>query len=126
MKKIIPILMLVVALSLSGCSYNDAKNSTVNTNKNAKTDIVNVSVNKFYNGKDGFSLSIPSGNDSTCIWTYEGGSASVPYSVTTNANTATEKHTITFISDTRDSYSNFKVTCVDDFGNQYIGIFPVN
>lgn len=77
-----------------------------------------VQVTKFYDGRDGYSVSIPGGNSSTCIWTYEGGSAAVPYSETTEARTATEKHTIH-----DDGYSNWKVTCVDDFGNNYVGIF---
>ena len=52
--------------------------------------------------------------------TYVDGNAAIPYSETTQAKTATEKHTI-HISDTA---TDWKVSCVDDFGNQYTGIFP--
>ena len=125
MKKTMGIFSLfLLVFVLGGCSYNISKDQTSNTDKNIAVQAKTVDVGTFYNGEDGFSLSIPSGNSSTCIWTYEGGSASVPYSITTNANTATEKHIITFASGTRDSYANFKVSCVDDFGGQYIGIFP--
>lgn len=125
MKKVIKFFSLfLLVFILGGCSYKIVKDQTSNTDKKIAVQVKIVDVNTFYNGEDGFSLSIPSGNDSTCIWTYEGGSASVPYSITTNANTATEKHIITFVSGTRDSYANFKVSCVDDFGGQYIGIFP--
>lgn len=78
-----------------------------------------VQVTKFYDGENGYSLSIPGGNSSTCIWTYEGGSGRIPYSETTEARTATEKHTIHDFG-----YSNWKVSCVDDFGDSYTGFFP--
>jgi len=125
MKKVIGIFSLfLLVFVLGGCSYKTIKDQVNDTNKNIVVQAKTVNVSAFYNGDDGFSLSISSGNNSTCIWTYEGGSASVPYSITTNANTATEKHSITFGSGTRDLYSNFKVSCFDDFGNQYVGVFP--
>jgi hypothetical protein len=93
---------------------------TINVAPDNKINATTVPVGTFYDGKNGFSLSIPSGNQSTCIWTYSAGSAQVPYSITTDAKTATEKHTISVYGDE----DNLKVTCVDDFGNNYIGSFP--
>lgn len=81
-----------------------------------------VMVASFYDGQEGYSVSVPGGNSSTCIWTSEGGNASVPWSQTTQAVTATEKHTVRVVD--MALFRNWKVTCVDDFGNQYIGIFP--
>ncbi len=125
MKKVIKVFSLfLLILVLGGCSYKIVKDQTSDTNKNIVVQANVVDVNTFYDGEDGFSLSIPTGNSSTCIWTYEGGSASIPYSITTNASTAVEKHTISFVAKTRDSYANFKVSCVDDFGSRYIGVFP--
>lgn len=88
-----------------------------------------IRVGNFYNGEFGYSLSVPSGNNSTCIWNWAGGNARVPYSETTYANTATEKHVLSFgKAPNGDAIENWgydwKVTCLDDFGNQYIGIFP--
>ena len=124
MKKftLIAAFMFVSLFLLTGCSQTN--DPTVNVKPDVKVAATTVKVGTFYNGKDGFSLSIPSGNNSTCIWTYAGGSAQVPYSITTKANTATDKHIITFDTDTKDLFDNFKVSCVDDFGNQYIGVFP--
>lgn len=76
-----------------------------------------LDVTKFYNGKDGYSLSVPTGNQSKCIWTWESGNASVPNIIGTTANSATEKHTIEWHTDSR----NLTVNCVDDFGNLYKG-----
>ncbi len=108
-------------------------NPVTDVQPNTKVNATTVQVSEFYNGQYGFSLSIPSGNTSTCTWTWAGGSADVPYSQTTYANTATEKHTITFGTspngegvDIAGSLYDFKVTCVDDFGNQYTGVFPSN
>ncbi len=95
---------------------NDA---TVDTKIDIKVQATTVQVSKFYNGEDGYSLSIPTGNRSTCVWTWEGGSGAIPDSATTYAETATEKHTHTYYGE-----SNYKVNCFDDFGNQYVGIFP--
>ncbi|MGD0576869.1 MAG: hypothetical protein ABSA74_02230 [Candidatus Staskawiczbacteria bacterium] len=93
---------------------------TIDVKTNTKISATTVNVATFYDGQNGYSVSIPSGNSSTCIWTYVDGNAAIPYSETTQAKTATEKHTI-HISDTA---TDWKVSCVDDFGNQYTGIFP--
>jgi hypothetical protein len=93
--------------------------SDINSETNIKIEVTAVKVNSFYNGEEGFSLSIPSGNNSTCIWTYSGGNAVIPYKEITNANTATGKHTI-LSSD----FYDFMVLCVDDWGNRFIGVFP--
>lgn len=100
-------------------TQNNQANPTTNVKPNTQISATTVNVAKFYDGQDGYSLSIPSGNRSTCIWTYAGGSADIPYSQTTSANSATEKHTIYSYD-----YYDWKVSCVDDFGNQYTGIFP--
>jgi hypothetical protein len=81
-----------------------------------------VDVGRFYDGLDGFSISIPSGNISVCVWTYNAGSGVIPNLITTEARTATEKHTISVYGDEGD----LKVFCVDDFGDKYIGVFPEN
>lgn len=123
-KKVQILLLVILSLSFYGCSSKTVENPTTKVSPNTIVEATRVQVGTFYNGNDGFSLSIPSGNNSTCIWTYDGGSASVPNSITTNANTASEKHAITFPPGTKDLNYNFKVSCVDDFGNQYVGVFP--
>jgi hypothetical protein len=100
-------------------SQNKQTNPTIDVKSDTKVNATTVKVATFYNGQDGYSLSIPSGNKSTCIWNYEGGSADIPYMEITNANSATEKHTIIIY----DNY-NYRVNCFDDFGNQYVGVFP--
>lgn len=123
MKKQTVVLLLLVSVILMGvgCS-KQVENPTISVKPNIKVEATSVNVAKFYDGKDGLSLSIPSGNRSTCVWTWAAGSGHIPYSVTTNAETATEKHTITVYGDEED----LKVSCFDDFGNQYVGIFPSN
>lgn len=105
--------------------------SSTSKDNGAQESITTVQVTTFYDGENGYSLSIPSGNNSTCIWNWTGGNAAIPYSETTYANTATEKHTLTFgkapngeaVSISGVGY-DFKVTCLNDFGNQYTGAFP--
>lgn len=116
---VIIILLFIGAIYWAYTNQSAPNNPTVNVKSNTQVQATTVQVGMFYDGKNGYSLSIPSGNTSTCIWTYAGGSAAVPYSTTTVARTATEKHTI-YSSD----FYDWKVSCVDDFGNQYIGIFP--
>ncbi|MSU74608.1 hypothetical protein EXS57_02405 [Candidatus Kaiserbacteria bacterium] len=83
-----------------------------------------LNVSKFYDGSEGWSVSVPTGNQSICSWTYAGGSGAVPYIDTTRANTATEKHVLRFEYG-MDFLYDFKVTCTDDFGDEYIGKFPI-
>ncbi len=116
--------LVVIIILIAGGVYWYSQNSSVhNPTLDVKTDTsikaTTVQVGTFYDGKDGYSLSIPSGNSSTCIWTYTGGSAAIPYSETTYARSATEKHTIYSYD-----YYDWKVSCVDDFSNQYVGVFP--
>lgn len=128
MNKITKILFFTtLVFVLSGCSYKIVKETnkvikdpTITAKNDIKIDATIVDVGRFYNGQNGLSLSIPSGNMSTCIWTYNAGSGRIPNSITTDARTATEKHTISVYGDEED----LKVTCVDDFGNNYIGVFP--
>jgi hypothetical protein len=97
-------------------------NPVIDVNPDTKTDTTLVKIGKFYDGQDGFSLSIQSGNSSVCIWTWEAGSGRIPDLIITEANTALEKHTRTTYPEETDN----KVTCVDDFGNIYVGDFPDN
>ncbi|MGA3114318.1 MAG: hypothetical protein ABSF90_07790 [Syntrophobacteraceae bacterium] len=87
------------------------------TNKTSK-----VKVGKFYDGQEGYFLSIPTGNQSRCVWVWAGGTASAPDMQVTSARTATEKHAIRFPD--MSWLNHFKVYCVDDFGNLYEGSFP--
>lgn len=92
------------------------ENTTINSGPKVST----VKVQKIYNAYgDFYSLSIPTGNSSTCVWNYTGGSGAIPYSETTQA-TAMEKHNLQFWGGTYD----YQVNCFDDFGNQYKGVFP--
>jgi len=129
MKSLKSIVIIIIIILVGSLIYWVGTNSNKQSaTGNPVTDIKTgtqiqatiVQVSTFYNGQDGYSLSIPSGNNSTCVWNWEGGSADIPYSKTTYANTATEKHTIT----TYEGNYNYKVNCFDDFGNQYVGVFP--
>ena len=115
--------VVVVILIVAGIYWfstnNGGHNPTLDVKTNTEVKATTVQVGTFYDGKEGYSLSIPSGNSSTCIWTYTGGNAAIPGSETTYARSATEKHTVY----TYELY-DWKVSCVDDFGNQYIGVFP--
>jgi hypothetical protein len=95
-------------------------NPTIDVKTNIQVPATTVKVGTFYNGQDAYSLSIASGNNSICLWNYTGGSGAIPYIETTQAKTATEKHTLLLYGGTYD----YKVNCFDDFGNQYVGIFP--
>lgn len=117
---IIVAVIVAVGVYWASTSLNTGKNPTIDVQPNTKVQATTVQVGTFYDGKDGYSLSIPSGNSSTCIWNYTGGNAAIPYSETTYARSATEKHTIYSYD-----YYDWKVTCLDDFGNQYTGVFPI-
>ena len=91
----------------------------VTPTSNKKINIVDVYKDNKW-GLLGYTLSIPTGNTSTCVWTYAGGSGAVPYSKTTTANI---NHFLEV--DYTSNYYDFKVSCIDDFGNQYEGQFPL-
>ncbi len=110
--------VVIVVLAIWGVTSLFNKKPTV------KVSATEVQVSRFYNGEEGYSLSIPTGNTSTCTWTWTGGNAQIPNSQTTFASTATSKHTLGFPNGTLSFNSDFKVSCVDDFGSQYIGLFP--
>ena len=85
-----------------------------------------IQITEFYNGQEGYSLSISKANNSTCIWTWVAGNGSIPDSQITHINrNAIEKHFVLF-GNYRDEQWDYKVSCVDDFGNIYTGIFPIN
>ena len=67
-------------------------------------------------------LVLPTGNQSRCIWVWEGGNHAIPYIEVTSARTAREKHALRFPEIS--GFYNFKVHCLDDFGNVYEGSFP--
>ncbi|NBD73909.1 hypothetical protein GVX82_02620 [Patescibacteria group bacterium] len=109
----------VVAVAAYWIGSNQAVNNpTFDVKTGSSVKAANVSVGTFYDGKEGYSVSIPSGNTSTCLWNYTDGNAAIPYLETTNARSATEKHTIY-------SYTgwDWQVLCADDFGNYYTGTF---
>ena len=101
-------------------NQQQSSNSTTDVGSNVRVEATPVQVTSFYDGEYGYSVSIPGGNRSTCVWNWEGGNAAIPDSTTTYANTATEKHTVVHYGNSH----NFKVNCFDDFGNQYVGVFP--
>lgn len=116
--------MFLIVILIAGGAYwysqnSGVHNSTLDVKTDTKVSATTVQVGTFYDGKDGYTLSIPSGNSSICAWNYTGGSAAIPYIETTQARSATEKHTIY-----KYDYYDWKVSCVDDFGNQYVGVFP--
>ena len=115
--------IIVIAVVAGGIywasTHSTLNNPTIDVKTNTKVSATTVQVGTFYDGKDGYTLSIPSGNSSICTWNYTGGSAAIPYIETTQARSATEKHTIYSYD-----YYDWKVSCVDDFGNQYVGVFP--
>jgi hypothetical protein len=116
--------LVVIIILIAGGIYwysqnSGVKNPTLDVKTDTKVLATTVQVGTFYDGKDGYTLSIPSGNSSICTWNYTGGSAAIPYIETTQARSATEKHTIYSYD-----YYDWKVSCVDDFGNQYVGVFP--
>ncbi|MCU0660162.1 MAG: hypothetical protein MUD00_00915 [Candidatus Pacebacteria bacterium] len=116
------IILIVIAIIGGGAYWlgnSQSKNPTIDVKTNTTIKATGVLVGTFYDGKEGYSLSIPSGNSSTCIWTYIGGNAAIPGSETTYARSASEKHTIYSYD-----YYDWKVSCMDDFGNQYTGTFP--
>ena len=116
--------LVVIIILIAGGIYwysqnSGVKNPTLDVKTNTQVKATTVPVGTFYDGKDGYTLSIPGGNSSICTWNYTGGSAAIPYIETTQARSATEKHTIYSYD-----YYDWKVSCVDDFGNQYVGVFP--
>ena len=113
------IILIVAGIFYFFGDFQNKNNPTIDVKTDTTIKVSSVEVGTFYDGKNGYSLSIPSGNSSSCIWTYTGGNAAIPYSITTQAISATEKHTV----HSYDFY-NWKVFCVDDFGNLYVGIFP--
>ena len=86
---------------------------TVNANENTVPIYTNIA--------GSFYLTIPRGNKSTCTWTWVAGSGAIPYSQTTYA-LAGQQHTITIPGVEGSTVDDFKVTCVDDFGDQYVGV----
>lgn len=117
------VVVIIITATLGSSNVTDqpvSGNPTIDVNPNVKVEATQVQVASFYDGEYGYSVSIPSGNRSTCVWNWEGGNAAIPDSTTTYADTATEKHTVTHYGNNH----NYTVNCFDDFGNQYVGVFP--
>lgn len=86
-----------------------------------KNNAIPVLVTKYSSpNSEGFNLSIANGNESTCVWNYEGGTGRIPYSETTKAQSGSF-HVLAFEPLGMDFLYGFGVTCVDDFGNTYTG-----
>lgn len=115
----IVVVVIVAAMAYWIGSNQTIDNPTFDVKADSSVKASNVQVGTFYDGKEGYSISIPSGNSSTCLWNYTDGNGAIPYLETTSARNATEKHTIY-------SYTgwDWKVLCADDFGNYYNGTFP--
>jgi len=77
---------------------------------------------KVSNQLETYFVDVPTGNNSTCVWRYTDGSASVPYSYTTEANTKSEKHSIEIVG----IFDNASVLCTDDWDNTYYAKFQSN
>lgn len=121
------VIVLVIGLLVYGGYKYFSKNEVSQNNSMVQTTNITatqVQVSRFYDGEEGYSLAVPGGNTSTCNWTYVGGNGAIPDSETTFANNSSEKHLVHF-GDYLDSYWDFKVNCTDDFGNQYVGVFPI-
>lgn len=119
--------LIVIVIILVAVAYyfgTQSKKPYSGSEQKTKIEVTTLQVTKFYNGEEGYSLSIPEANSSTCIWTWVAGSGSIPDSRTTTVNrNATEKHFVMF-GDYIDAQWDYKVSCTDDFGNQYVGRFP--
>ncbi|MFZ3012035.1 MAG: hypothetical protein WA060_03530 [Minisyncoccia bacterium] len=114
------IAIMIIAGGIYWFSKNsDVRDPTIDVKANTEIKATSIQVGTFYDGEDGYSLSIPSGNSSICTWNYNGGSGVIPYIETTSAKSATEKHVIH-----SDDFYDWKVSCKDDFGNSYVGVFP--
>lgn len=87
---------------------------------NATLPVTKIPVSTFTkDGRDGYSLAIPGGNESICTWTYLYGWDEMPYMEITRALSETERHTML-----HSGYYDWKVVCVDDWGGYYIGDIP--
>jgi uncharacterized protein YuzE len=117
MKIQVALIIVFSVITLTGCETASQSTNIAATQSNKKVDVTT-----FFDGNEGFSLSIPTGNESKCTWTYSAGTADVPYIEVTSAKTAYEKHTLT-IEGGIDIINEKKVICVDDFGEQYEGVF---
>ncbi len=110
MKKMFLVLGATLALLVIGNGVYSYLNNSPKTER--------VPVSKFNDGKNGYSISIPTGNTSICTWNAVDGNSEIPYHKTTEAR-ATDTHVV-YTYD----YSDWIVNCVDDSGNHYTGIFP--
>jgi hypothetical protein len=116
---------LLIIIALIGVGIYYFVNNPTSPASKTKIEATTLQVTKFYNGEWGYSVSVPEANTSTCIWTWVAGSGSIPDSRTTTINSnATQKHIVMF-GDYIDAQWDYKVICIDDFGSQYVGKFPL-
>ncbi len=113
MRKTILISIAIISILVLGNGLYAYLNNPTNTRR--------ISVSKFYDSKDGYYLVIPTGDTSTCKWNYLSGNSEMLHNETTEARIAIDKHII-YINDRY----NWTVTCDDNLGNHYNGIFPEN
>lgn len=115
-------MVVIVAVAAYWIGSNQTVNNpTFDVKTDSSVKVSNIYVTTFYDGKEGYSISIPSGNTSTCLWTYTAGTAAAPNLDVTSAKSALEKHTHYFYGEW-----DWQVLCADDFGNYYTGTFPKN
>jgi len=89
------------------------------------SDVTKINVDMYNVRGRTFSLQVPTlAFNSTCIWTYAGGNHVVPYSETTTSETP-RAHVLGPFDDGSNLY-DFAVTCVDEFGRKFQGVFPPN
>ncbi len=113
MKKALIFVVAMLALLVLGNGVYSYLNNTPDTKR--------VPVSTFYDGNDGYSISIKTGNTSTCTWNAADRNSGMPHRETTVVWTIADQHTV-YAND----YYDWIVTCVDDLGNHYTGIFPKN
>jgi hypothetical protein len=88
-------------------------------------DVTKVNVDMYNVRGRTFSIQVPTlAFTSTCIWTYTGGNHAIPYSETTTTETP-RSHVLGPFDDGSNLY-DFAVTCVDELGRKFQGVFPPN
>jgi hypothetical protein len=113
---ILGILSSVVLVSL-----NSAREKALEVQDKSFDLKLPINATTFFDGKEGYSISIPTGNYSVCTWNYSCGSGVIPYIKTTEALTAIAKHTIYRYPG---SCYDWEAICIDNFGNHYKINFP--
>lgn len=108
---------------LTGIDLNDhSPQETQQVNQVSRGIEANSSVVRSINySEEGFSLVVPRGNSSSCVWTWVAGTGDIPGSETTNS-TSGESNLHKLVTDLFNG-RDFKVGCTNDYGEYYQGIF---